>query len=341
MENKMKKRKILRWVAFASLTTAALVIAAGKNSPQFAQGAQAGKGLGADYGARDPRTCKDTKQPIKGAISAAQAQEYVICAREGVATGSLHLVEDLKVEVGKGRPYSTANGPWATDIDTSATVYPIRGSFKNYICQPHHSNPAVPQYDNIGKNCSLYDSPVAEGVCYKTTFGDWKCEMAPEHVDWRNAQRNVAPPGGKTAPTPEVKKTPVDNAQQKTDKPNQTPAELGRPPNPAGTARQDQPEYPQPDTSAMESYFEILKYKYNFDGTLTVVVKTKVEADERPRKGWLINFYDEDGVRVCVEHSFMEENFTLDAGQNETFKTWTCGAEMKRVKKVVITRHRG
>ena len=30
---------------------------------------------------------------------------------------------------------------------------------------------------NVGKNCNAYDQPKATGMCYKTTFGDWRCTM--------------------------------------------------------------------------------------------------------------------------------------------------------------------
>ncbi len=128
-------------------------------------------GVGAKYGAHDPRTCPDTKSPTKGALSDAQARKYIICAREGVGggEGNLTLIEDLKVKVGGGVPYNPKTFPYS-DIDTEALVYPYRSSYKQYYCVEVSEGRR-----NKGQNCFLYVEPKVDGECYRTSFGDWKC----------------------------------------------------------------------------------------------------------------------------------------------------------------------
>lgn len=167
----------MRILTSVSLAAAALLLAA--------YGLAAAPGIGAKYGARDPRTCSSTKEPTSGAISADQAKVYVICHEEKESRGDLYLVEDVKVEVGKPRPYQVRVDSHP-DIDTTAPVYPVRGSFSQYQCVE------VSDYmKNAGKNCNRYDHPHAEGVCYKTNYGDWQCQMFDLN---RTQTRDVAPP---------------------------------------------------------------------------------------------------------------------------------------------------
>ena len=134
---------------------------------------QAKQGVGAKYGARDPLTCASTKQPEHGAPSAEQARAYLISGLEhekGSGTfGELYLTENVKLDIGKGRPYDHPEG--GNDIDTHALVYPVRGSYTYYTCYPISvTHPA-------GKSCKKVELPNAAGICYKTTFGDWKVLM--------------------------------------------------------------------------------------------------------------------------------------------------------------------
>ena len=135
-------------------------------------------GVGAPYGARDPLHCASTKAPASGAPSAEQVKAYFISAFEREKSsgrlGELYLTADVKVEIGKGRPFESGDG--AGDIDTHERVYPIRGSYTYYRCYPLSSaHPA-------GKSSKKILQPNAEGFCYKTTFGDWRCSMADFHT---------------------------------------------------------------------------------------------------------------------------------------------------------------
>ena len=131
-------------------------------------------GVGAPFGARDPLHCDSTKEPASGAPSSEQVKAYFISGFEhakGTGTlAELYLAEDVKVEIGKGRPFESGDG--SGDIDTHELVYPIRGSYNWYLCYP------ITSVNTAGKNCVKFGQPNAEGLCYKTTFGDWRCSMS-------------------------------------------------------------------------------------------------------------------------------------------------------------------
>jgi hypothetical protein len=144
------------------------------------------------FGARDPRTCEDTKAPARGAITAALALKYLNCQMEGIWSNDLYLVENVKVEVGGGTSYAAIRGQYSLDqIDVRFPVYPIRGSFLKYQCQ----DPQTAYVGPPNTNCITYNNPKATGYCYKTTFGDWKCNMADRSAtEKENVRTKVTPP---------------------------------------------------------------------------------------------------------------------------------------------------
>ncbi len=144
------------------------------------------------FGARDPRTCEDTKAPARGAITAALALKYLNCQMEGIWSNDLYLVENVKVEVGGGLSYAAIRGQYSLDqIDVRVPVYPIRGSFLKYQCQ----DPETAYVGPPNTNCVTYNNPKATGYCYKTTFGDWKCNMTDRSAtEKENVRTKVAPP---------------------------------------------------------------------------------------------------------------------------------------------------
>lgn len=151
--------------------------------------ASAQGGVGARFGgAREPRSCADYTAPTRGAITSALAAKYVICDVEAEHMTSLLLVDNVRVQVGATRPFQALTDSY-TDIDHAAPVYPIRGSFVEYSCS--EPNAAV---GTVGKNCTVYDQPHAQGVCYKTSFGDWRCRMADLDNSLTVLRRGVAPP---------------------------------------------------------------------------------------------------------------------------------------------------
>ena len=151
------------------------------------------QGVGAKFGARDPHTCNSRKEPAKGTLTAEQVKKYFFCDQERVWTGAttfLNLVTDVKVEIGKGRPFNrSTDGFQNSDIDASEMVYPIRGGFTKWQCSPHGEWNVVP-----GKNCTKFENPNAGGTCWKSTFSEWHCTMldvkGPEPVG------NLPPPRG-------------------------------------------------------------------------------------------------------------------------------------------------
>ncbi len=155
-------------------------------------------GIGSKYAARDPVTCSSTKEPAKGAPSAQQAANYVRCHDEG--EDSFHhliLEQDVKVEIGKGRPFQGGRLSDINmhDVDPSELVYPIRGSYMMYQCSNIAPGDPWQSIYAAGKNCAIYDHKNAVGSCWKTTFGDWKCTMGDPNANITpESQKGVAGP---------------------------------------------------------------------------------------------------------------------------------------------------
>jgi len=147
---------------------------------------------GATFGTREPLACSDTKEPARGPLTAALATKYARCGREKVVRHSggdlLYLMENAHFEVGKSRKYQTSDS-LLSDIDPARPVYPIRGGFDLYSC----SDPKQHSGMRLGANCRLNRNTQSDGVCYQTTFGDWKCEISYE-ADFRGAERDVPGP---------------------------------------------------------------------------------------------------------------------------------------------------
>ena len=147
-------------------------------------------GIGAAYGARNPRTCASTKAPVSGPLSAQQAIQYVICGYEREAQIidlSLYLLDNIKLELGSSRPYQPKTDSFA-DIDVRSPIYPIRGTYTTYMIGRLYSSG-----ENRGKNCNIYQNRPFTGVCYRTTFGDWSCLTSSSGSGYPDIA-NTAPP---------------------------------------------------------------------------------------------------------------------------------------------------
>ncbi len=152
--------------------------------------AQKNKSIGQRFGSREPRTLQNSKAPARGAITAALAKKYFSSQAEGVWAGHLYLVENVKLEVGGGVPYHPTLGAFDA-VNVRVPLYPIRGSYLKYQCL----DPETEYVGPAGKNANTYNNPKATGYCYKTTFGDWRCNMAdPNSTSKENFRKNVAPP---------------------------------------------------------------------------------------------------------------------------------------------------
>jgi hypothetical protein len=115
--------------------------------------------------------------------------KYLNCQMEGIWSNDLYLVENVKVE-GGGVSYDPTLGAFDA-INVRVPLYPIRGSFLRYQCQ----DPATAYVGPPDTNCAAYNNPKATGYCYKTTFGDWRCQMADRSsTEKENYREKVAPP---------------------------------------------------------------------------------------------------------------------------------------------------
>ena len=123
--------------------------------------------INATYQTRDPRICKAlTTPPTQG-----QAAALIQCTMEHDRPTGLFLMQEVHVDVGVPRSYAGNVDRDLEEIDITAPIYPLSGSLKVYWCNPVGlGNPA-------GGNCQVSPTPVAVGKCWKTTFGDWKCNL--------------------------------------------------------------------------------------------------------------------------------------------------------------------
>jgi hypothetical protein len=118
---------------------------------------------------RLPRECSKVTNPP----NALQAAALVQCTMEYQSSQVISLMQEVKVEVGGPRPFIAEDSSFS-QIDPSSKVYPIRGSEKMYLCGSVIENVS----HNTGKNCSYFAQTKAEGRCWKTKFGDWRCSLA-------------------------------------------------------------------------------------------------------------------------------------------------------------------
>ncbi len=100
-------------------------------------------------------------------------------------------------------------------------------------------------------------------------------------------------------------------------------------------------QFPSPDLTALEPFFEIVKFRYHIlgdDGKLYLTVKAK--TDDRPK--FQIRFYDEDGVQVSGGSFLIPVSGPGSAGDPETYAAYTPSeATMQRVKRVLFVRDTG
>ncbi|MGI8788151.1 MAG: hypothetical protein ACR2HG_10360 [Pyrinomonadaceae bacterium] len=258
------------------LATIATIFLLGAFGSTFAQN------VGAPYGAREPRTCADKTSPKTGALSGAKAVDYVVCAKEEeTGLNYLWLVEDVKVEVGKGRPYNPSADFGDPGIDVKSLIYPIRGSYKSYQCMRLYSDKT-----NTNRNCNYIDNPNAQGSCYRREFGEWKCTFTDYNS--KTIAENVPPPGAAKQPAPTADRKTAPNNQPPKNEP-QTENKIAD--NQAGL--------PAPDFSEMEQWFEIVRFEYPTppNRKMTIIFKPKTEIGDRADR-FHVEFFDKDGILV-------------------------------------------
>jgi hypothetical protein len=160
---KTKMKKQISKKRALILTAIATIILLGVNFSIFAQGGTKVEtaGVGKPFGARDPLACGNL---TGSAPTQAKALNSFICKEEGVGGNYLHLIEDASLQLGAGRPYNMKEDYNVGNIDATAKVYPIRGSFKKYACLE-----ITDFRKNKGINCTITDHPHATGLCVKDT----------------------------------------------------------------------------------------------------------------------------------------------------------------------------
>ena len=126
-----------------------------------------------------------------------QIKMLVECDDEHTSNNSLmYLDVNLQVQAGATRRYTQFADGYATTIDTNAPVLPIRGTLDSYQCAPlsRYTNKGTTyDTDNTGKNCAVSPVRQAQGTCYRTTFGDWRCHLA-ESTSSATDRLNQPPP---------------------------------------------------------------------------------------------------------------------------------------------------
>jgi hypothetical protein len=150
--------------------------------------------IGKIYGTRDPKTCVPSAQRVDGPLTVERARESFLCSQEHEVGGYLYLIENLTLQVGKGHPPGDEMS-YEADLDWDSLVFPIRGSFTQYQCKPLNADRAFGgMFYNVGTNCSAYDQPHANGKCFKTSFGEWRCELIDNLANFNWGRHNVPPP---------------------------------------------------------------------------------------------------------------------------------------------------
>lgn len=115
----------------------------------------------------------------------------VRCRHEVIVSdgGELWLMEGLRVSVGAAIPFVAAYNSYVMpEADVRSRVYPIRGAFTSVVCMTRHD---AGIYGNPDTNCYEKDVTAAKGVCWKTSFGDWSCNLAGSAMGRRD---KVSPP---------------------------------------------------------------------------------------------------------------------------------------------------
>jgi hypothetical protein len=133
------------------------------------------------YGVRPATQCPEVTQPP----NLSQVVLLLACRDDHDIDGSDHVGRVSRISVRLGAPREAQYGdPNDDDVDTSVDVYPIRGSKTESTCS------AITDYmQNQGSNCTETDFS-GNGICYQTSFGDWKCILTGSLV----ASRGQMPP---------------------------------------------------------------------------------------------------------------------------------------------------
>ncbi|QDZ02904.1 hypothetical protein FQ775_22455 [Nitratireductor mangrovi] len=131
-------------------------------------------GVGENYGSRDPVACPQ----VEGAgPTLDEAVELFRCTNE-IEASHLFLVDDVRLQIGKSRPFQ--DGDNYPEIDRALAVFPIRGAWTEHQCTNIKTFPGA-----APASCRVFDKTNGSGICYRTTFGDWRCQMSGASANLR------------------------------------------------------------------------------------------------------------------------------------------------------------
>ena len=147
---------------------------------------------------------------------------------------------------------------------------------------------------------------------YRNSFGDW--EMGKE--DESTTQEKDEHQDGGTAKAP-VAGNQTKNAGQNNQPQNTAPKAEN---NASAANGKDENGFPKPDFSAMEKWFEIVRYEYPDppERNMTIYIKPKVDLDKRMTV-FKMEFRDKDGIIVGVDPAWI--CCSTQFGYTETGKT--------------------
>ena len=116
------------------------------------------------FGGRAPRPCPAIRSKPTDVEAAILAQ----CTMEGPFGTSETLLTDVQVHITGSRKFQMQDDN-RKDIDMSAPVYTLTGYAKNYACGAQSFSP--------GKNCTMVEMPDSPGACWRTNYGEWRCNF--------------------------------------------------------------------------------------------------------------------------------------------------------------------
>jgi hypothetical protein len=124
------------------------------------------------YGGRAPRPCPAIRHKPSDAEAAVLAQ----CTMEGSFGSTERLLTNVQIHITGSHKFSTDNaGAYnpadnnRKDIDNRAEVLTIVGYAKQYACGVQSFAP--------GKSCTITDMPNGAGACWKTSYGEYRCNF--------------------------------------------------------------------------------------------------------------------------------------------------------------------
>ena len=124
------------------------------------------------FGGRAPRPCPAIHHKPSDAEAAALAQ----CTMEGLRGSTETLLTNIQIHITDSHKFSKDSiGAYdpaednRKDIDNQAEVLTIVGYAKHYSCGAQSFAP--------GKSCTITDMPNGMGICWKTSYGEYRCNF--------------------------------------------------------------------------------------------------------------------------------------------------------------------